>query len=242
MTVADLITEALWELNVVDPAETPSADLAALGLTKLNRLLDSWNAERLAVYSDQFAVYTLTPSVQPHTIGPSGATWTITPRPVSVEGATVVVSGAEPTGRRPLHLRDAQWWQHQRAPTVTGPYPTDVYYDPTWPNGSLYFWPVPTTAATVQLWIRLALGQVSATDTWSLPPGYREAVTLSLAEALAAPLGRTWTAAQALQAREARERVFRVNVQTPRLVTADAGMPHGRRGRPNFFWWTGEVL
>ena len=43
-------------------------------------------------------------------------------------------------------LLDAWNVNNERVPTLTGTIPTDLYYEPDWPNGSCFLWPVPTIA------------------------------------------------------------------------------------------------
>lgn len=225
MTTRQLIAEAFQEIGVIAIGDTLSDALASVGLEKLKRLLNSWNADRQAVYADQFPTFTLIPSLQPHTIGPSGATWT-TARPVSIEGAQLVLSGGSTIT---IHLHQAAWWQGLPNATVSSATPTDGYYDPTFPNGSLYLFPVPTSASSVQLLVRRVLDEaITLATVFTLPPGYREAVTLTLAEACAGIgavsdpglLGRL-----AQSATKARAVVFMNNLVIPPLITQDSGMP-----------------
>jgi hypothetical protein len=242
-TINDLLTEALQEIGAIDPSEAPSASDTALALSKFNQILDRWNAERQAVYADVFSTFTITPSLSPHTIGPTG-TWVVTQRPVSIEGASIIQNVTSPYPYVPMTKRDAQWWQAQTVPTLTTSWPTDFYYDPTWGsagNGSFYMWPVPTTAYQVQLHIRLLLAQVAASDTFTMPPAYKSALILTLAEDLTGPFRSTWTQAQSYRARQARAKAFANNVDTPILVTADSGMPAAGAGRPNFNWLSGTL-
>jgi len=50
-TAADQINGALRLIGVLAEAEAPSAAMAQDALTALNQMLDSWNTERLAVFS-----------------------------------------------------------------------------------------------------------------------------------------------------------------------------------------------
>jgi hypothetical protein len=228
-TWTDIITEAFLEIRVARAGDVLSSDLFARGLRVANSIIDQWNAERLRVYADMFVTNTLTPSLQTHTIGPSG-TWTQTSRPVSIEGASVLLGGTD-NPKTPIVIRDAQWWNDQTVPSVTAAFPTDLYYQPDWPNGSIVFWPIPTTAYQVELWVRMLLSAVTnPTADFSLPPGYQRAIELTLAEALAPGQGQTFSEEQKTAARDAREIAFGNNVVIPNLRTLDAGMPGSRGG------------
>ena len=222
MTASEIVIAALKEILVVGVGQDARAEDVVDGLAKLNLLLDTWNAKRHAIYADQVVTGTLTPSLQPHTIGPTG-TLVVTQRPVSIEYASLVIG----TTRQRINIRDMQWWSENTTPAMTGSEPTDLNYRPDWPNGALYFWPVPTSAYGIELQTRRLLAQLVAADTFTLPPGYQEAILLTLAEKLCPMFEKS--ASQELKdgARDARATVFGNNDVTPRLVTAGSGLPGG---------------
>lgn len=233
-TVSDLVTSALRELGIVDMLDAPPAELSALGLGLLNRLLDDWNADRGTIYADvHTSPVALSSGTNPHTIGPSGATFTATTtRPVSVEGIRLTTDNGE-TYLAPLRPRDAAWWHAVAATGVQSDYPTDFYYDPTWPNGSIYLYPEPgSSSVKAQLWYRIVLAQVALADTVTLPPGYYSALLETLKEKLTGlPMFASMATGDIKEAaRIARARAFGNNQTVPRLITADAGMSTGECG------------
>lgn len=243
ISTAQLLTKACAELNAVDLGGTMQPELADFALETLNEILDLWNAERGKVYADSFLPFTIIPNQNPTTIGPS-ADWNTTQRPVSIDGIQVELTGT-PTPFVYVKPRSAAWWQAQPSPTTTATFPTDFYYDPTWttaaPYGSVYLWPVPTQAYDVQVRCRIILGQLTANQTISLPPGYNRAVMLTLARAMAQPLRKPWTPAQEQAWMDAVSKIESNNVVVPQIRTADSGMPMsgGGSGLPTFFWPNG---
>ena len=221
MTARDLLEDVGHELGVLDPHESLTANQARLGLSKLTRLVDTWNADRQAIVADQLLTFTLTPSLQPHTIGASGATWTTSIRPVSIEGAQLMTDSTSA-----IRLRTSDWWQALTSPTQTSDTPTDLYYAPTWPLGKLYFWPIPTAATDVQLLVRVALADYDLDTTFTMPPGYRDAMTLTLVESCQSVLGGVVTPATQMAATQARARIFSNNMVVPKLIT-DMMQPGG---------------
>ena len=228
-TVRTIVSEVLQELGVLGPGQPLPTTLSDIVLRRYNRLLDAWNAEPdTTVYADTFTTYTLTASLSPHTLGPTGATWTVTQRPVEIKGASLWL-GTNPNVKIPLNIRDAAWWNARSIPSLSTNYPTDLYPDLLWPNASLYFWPVPAAAYDVELWTRIVLAQVTLDSSFSLPPGYWRAHVLSLAEEAAEPLGVDLSPRLVDQAGKARAVIYGANRQTPRIASRDAGMPHGGR-------------
>lgn len=225
--VSTLCQQAAQELNVIMPGENLSANDAAFLLGKLNQLFGDWNTRREAIFRSVLTTHTpLTPGLNPHTIGPTG-TFVVAQRPVSIEGASLVMS---PAANPSITIRDAAWYHQLAYPTLSTSVPTDLYYDPTWPNGSLYLYPVPASAYGLELWTRATLATVALTDTVTYPPGYEGAIIDTLAEDAAEGLGRQPGQRLVARARMRRANIFALNDPTPHLVTVDAGMPGG--GQP----------
>lgn len=246
MTIREVCQTALLETGVLAAGETMGPDAAQIVLGKLRRVFNNWNADRRAVYATAFVTNTLTPSLSPHTIGPTAATWTVTQRPVSVDGAALILSGGTACNI-PITIRDSVWWNAQPNPTLTSDVPTDLYYQPDWPNGQLYFWPVPTAADQVQLMVRVLLDDaVDLNDTFSLPPGYEDAITRTLEESICEDgsygvpdsiLVRIRAAAKL-----AKSRIFSNNEQPTRIQTCDAGMVASSGTRPTYNYLIGPYL
>ena len=123
-------------------------------------------------------------------------------------------------------------------PAQTASQPTDLFYNPLWPNGALSFVPRPSAAAAVTLGTRQLLTELVLTDTFSLPPGYRSMLQKSLAERVAAAHEKTVPPQLARDAAAARARVWAANTEIPRLRTADAGIPRARQAS-GWSWRTG---
>lgn len=242
-TARDIVTAALQEMGALAQGETASAADADVAFKRLNRMLDTWNADKLYVYTTRLDLFTLTPALSPHTIGPTGATFVYAgARPEQVLSAGLIVSSGPPAVRIPIVTRDATWWANQTVKALSTDVPTDMYYDSAWPLGKLFFWPVPASAKQVELETVTRLEKLATLDTaFSLPPGYEDAVTLSLAEALGPAFGRGIDPELARQAREARVIVRSANAKTPRISTSDAGVPREGSRRPDFHYLTGKV-
>lgn len=233
MTKRDILTRAATKLGVLDPGDTLGNREALTLEQNFDGLLNRWNAKRQAVYADRWDTFTLTGSLNPHTIGPTGATWTMTQRPVSIEGAAVLITSGSQTVYTPITPRDKQWYDGLRVPALTSLWPTDYYYNPTWPNGTLYFYPVGTTAYEVRLLSRLLLAALALDDDFDMPPGYEDVAVWSLAEESLVDfaIGGEDAGRIEAKARTLRGEVFGLNTSPPRLATRDSGMPRGPRGK-----------
>ena len=234
-TALDIITDALIEVGIQAPGETPDADTGQWAFRKLNYVTDSWSARKALVYASTFATYNMVPGLLPHTIGPAvGATFSVTQRPVKVVRATIILNNTQqPYVEVPITIRDDQWWMENTIKTLQSSQPTDLFYNPAFPNGELYIWPVPNTAYPIRLELWALISQYSSiTDPLggpagpgSLPPGYRNALMLSLAEELLPGAGKEASPILAVMAARARSAIFNNNFAVPRLQTRDSGVP-----------------
>lgn len=242
----DIATDALFEIGVLGiDTPVPTAAQAQRCLRIANRELDAWAALKRFVYAVTFQQFTLTPNHQPHLIGPgpglTAADFTVPQRPVRVEGANLVLNNVAPNVDLELTLRDRAWWNAQTVKSIATEVPTDLYYEPDWPNGSLFLWPVPTFAYGIRLELWTLIAQFAAiTDTFSMPPAYRRAVVLTLAERACRPFGRPPMPDLITDAREARAALQTNNISSPRIASADYGAQGSRRGRGSTFnYYTG---
>jgi hypothetical protein len=247
----DLITDAFIEIGACPPGESPSPEEQQWGLRKLNDLIDEWQARKPFVYSYVYSVFTLVAGLSPHTIGPSGLATFSTgtqPRPVRLESSALLLNISPGQVDFLMNIRDHVWWAENQVKSIQTSVPTDVYYDPTFPDGSLYFWPVPNIDYQVRLqfWQMVAqfvtiqdpIGGPGGPNT--LPPAWRAALKLSLAEMLLPGSNREANPVLIRRAIEARKALFSANDKSPRMRTQDSGMPKGRGGnRADFNWATG---
>ncbi len=200
-TALDLCTDAAIECGLIAPGEAmDGGNVDPMWVfRKLNYLVDVWQALKFYVYSYQFNLYTLTAGLSPHLIGPLASTPSATfstgeqPRPVKIVGGATILNPAGTLVDAPiLNMRDAEWWKNNQTKEIQTNVPTDLYYDPTSPLGSLYFWPVPNAQVQVRLQLWQSVSQFdSITDpiggpggAGTLPQAYRAALMLTLAESL----------------------------------------------------------
>lgn len=241
-TAQTIITAALQEINASAPGETISANDLSWGLDKLNRLFDGWCSERLMAFAVNFVTYTLTPNLQPHTIGPTGtgATFTCTGnRPTKIVAAQLVINNVTPNYTVPINIRDADWWAAQRVQALTSTWPTDIYYEPDWPKGSLFIWPVPLTNWGLQLETWTTIGQAANLGaSFSLPPGYWDAVIYNLAVSMCPAFEKQPNPVLVAEAKRTKAAIKSLNAVPPRIATGGDGLPSGTN-RPSFDWRIG---
>lgn len=217
-TASAIIRRALRLIGALASGETLSASEQADGLEALNAMLDSWRTSSLAVYSLRDEVLTLTGAAS-YTIGTGGALNTT--RPVKITSAYERIG----TTDYPVKIASAAAWYELAAKSTTSDVAEWMYYESSYPLGTLYLWPQPTTGVLhLVTWVPLT--SYAAANDVALPPGYQDAITYNLAVRIAPEYGRPVTPELAAIARDALSRLERVNFRTPVMST---GLEGGRR-------------
>lgn len=243
---------AMIKIGALDPNEAPDGTEAQDVQAQANILIDSWNAEGKYIFANQFFVGLITPNIQPHLIGPTGTAnfnqaAGILQRPVKILAGNILLNAlagppwiGQTTVRLNIriHQDKGKWWAAKNAPGVASVTPTDIYYEPDWPNGSMFLWVVPTVAYPLELLIQTVLGQYQLTDNVTLPPGGLMAFVYSLAEMIAPDFDLPWTQGLEQLKRAALRRFTNLNIASPVFGTRDAGIPggrsHGKRSDYNY--------
>lgn len=244
--VADLISDALIEVGIKAPGEPTDNENGQWAFRKLNYLLDTWATSKKYVYASVFTNYVLPVNLTraadgsaKATIGPGvGATYFANQRPVKILSASAIINNTTPPVLAPIQINDNQWWAGLTLPGITSMYPTDLFYNPTFPNGELYLWPISNSAFGLRLETWNLISQFnSITDpiggpgsSFTVPPGYRNAMMLSLAETLQ-PGSEKSNAQLIAMAAAARSAIFGNNAPPANISTLDSGMPGNQEGR-----------
>lgn len=168
MLALDIITDGFERCNRLSPGETLSADDAALGLRKLNLLVDELAGDSLYLFKT-----TLTSAAQTGHIALGAGAWAAVPAGTLVESATA--------NNLPLDPITMQQYNELYQPAVTG-IPTVYAQDGL---GTVYLWPVPN-GQTIKLQTRGSVATfVDLTTDYIAPDGYKSALGAALAVRLA---------------------------------------------------------
>jgi hypothetical protein len=186
-TAADQINGALRLIGMLAEGETPSAATAQDSLNALNQMIDSWNTERLSVFSTQDQVFTWTPNQIHRTLGPTGNF--VGNRPILLDDATYF---KDPTNGISFGIKiiNQQQYDGIAVKTVTSTYPQVIWINMDYPNIDMYVYPVPTKALE---WHFISVTELTAPASLStvlaFPPGYLRAFKYNLACEIANEFG-----------------------------------------------------
>ena len=186
-TAADQINGALRLIGMLAEAETPSAATAQDALAALNQMVDSWNTERLAVFSTQDQIFTWTPGQISRTLGPTGNF--VGNRPILLDDATYF---KDPTNGISFGIKiiNQQQYDGIAVKTVTSTYPQVIWVNMEYPNIDMYVYPVPTKALEFHfVSVSELTAPASLSTTLAFPPGYLRCFKYNLACEIANEFG-----------------------------------------------------
>lgn len=220
-TVSDLIKGSLRLLGVIAQGETPTAQESADALSSLNDMLDSWSNDGLLLFDRTIESLSIVASTASYTIGTGGVFNTA--RPVRIIEAAFKQSGSNE--ELPLNILTSQEWARAYDKTLTSSLLSCLYYNDTFPLGTIYVWPVPTASGTLVLTSDKPLSNYSAiSDSVTLPPGYKKALRYNLALELAPEYGKQVSEIVFQQATESKANIMRTNTETILLKSDALGM------------------
>lgn len=162
----------------------------------LNDMLDAWGIDRTTVFvaprvtlNQNQATLMLKANQATYTLGNSTQNEDfLLARPARLERVSIMYSASQQTPvELGMDMYDDVQWQSVSNKSTPSLLPQVCYVEETFPDMMLTFWPVPTQANPVVLYLWQALTQFAdLTQQFSFPPGYARAIRYNLAVDLAA--------------------------------------------------------
>ena len=188
ITALNIITKAFLISGIKAINEVPSGPEGIDALNSLNMIMGTFQLENLLNYDDILVNGTITPGLNPHTIGgpATGATFEAN-RPVQIINAFVRDNS---NNDFTLTQIDALQYDELTTKTISTDIPTYFFYNPKFPNGEIFLYPVPTSAYTINLRYKNPLGMFGTIHTsHDYPDGYEKLLTFELAFQLSVEYG-----------------------------------------------------
>ena len=182
VTALQLIESAMSKIGMLAAGETVSAEDAAVGLLRLNALIDAMENESLFSYTTTDTVFTLPANTTSQTIGPAMQINLV--RPIRLlNGCFSRLSGID----YPLTpISEAEYNEISLKSSIGSVAPSVCFYDGGSPTGIVYFWPTAQSSVEVHLITPQPGTAATATTTsYSLPAGYQRYLEYALAIELA---------------------------------------------------------
>jgi hypothetical protein len=186
-TAGDQINRALRLLGVLAEGETSSAEVSQDSLTALDQMIDSWNTERLSVFSTQDQMFTWPAGQINRTLGPTGNF--VGDRPVLLDDATYYRDAGTNVSYG-IKFINQQQYNGIAVKTVTSTYPQVIFVNMTYPDVDMYIYPRPTRDLE---WHFISVQELTTPATLAtnilFPPGYLRAFVFNLAMEIAPEFG-----------------------------------------------------
>jgi len=186
-TAGDQINGALRLIGQLAEGETASAATSQDALIALNQMIDSWNTERLSVFSTQDQIFSWPPNVISRTLGPTGDF--VGNRPILLDDSTYFLDPSSGISFG-IKIINQQQYNGIAVKTVTSTYPQVIWINMSYPDIEMYVYPVPTK---VLEWHFVSVEELTQPATLAtnlaFPPGYLRAFRFNLACEIAAEFG-----------------------------------------------------
>jgi len=191
-SAGDQINRALRLLGVLAEGETTSASVSQDSLMAMNQMIDSWNTERLSVFSTIDQIVNWPVGSINATLGPSGSLVRLNGtavRPILVDDATYF-RDPQTNVSYGIKLINQQQYDGIAVKTVTSTYPQVMFVNMTYPDIDIYIYPKPTRLLEFHFISVEELTQpATLSTTLAFPPGYLRAFTYNLAMEIAPEFG-----------------------------------------------------
>ena len=146
-TALAIIESAMSKIGMLAAGETVSAEDAAVGLLRLNALVDALENEDMFAYTTTDTVFTLAASDVSMTIGP--AMEIPMTRPVKIlRGSFSRLNGVD---YKLTPVSEPEYNEISQKSAYSSVAPAVCFYDGGSPTGILYFWPSPSASVEVHL-------------------------------------------------------------------------------------------
>lgn len=204
-TAQTYIDDAHALLGVTAEGASANTNQTALGLRRMNDMLDSWSLDPEMIYEVTIETFNTVSGTAAYTIG-SGATWDTT-RPIAIVTAYARIASVDSD----IEVVTERRWAKVRNKATTGT-PTQLFYQRAYPNGTVNLAPTPNATIAVYLTSRKPLATFAAASTSaSFPPGYPHSIVLNLAMLLQDDYGFSLSAATIKEAEVSLARIKYAN-------------------------------
>lgn len=224
-TALDMIKRSMRLVGALGAGETLTDDEQTDGLNALNRLVESFSIQRLLIYRIQIESFTWNSGQTTQTIG-SGGDFD-TDRPERINKAWQRLSDID----YPITLLDSVQYAHLTDKTTSTNVVDRIYYEPSYPLGTLYAYPVPSEPVSIylQTWVSIQ-SFPNASTAIALPAGYEDAIVFNLAMALAPEYQRPIPQSVTRRAAQALRTLKRHNLEVPSMLQEPVYVNRSRSG------------
>jgi len=194
-TPRDIITDAARDAGILAEGQVLSSEDVNQAFKRFNRILASYQQRKLNIYRLNDMAFTAT-GAQSYTVGPGGNFDTGTDqRPSRLHGAyerTLPSLGTNTTDASLSEINSREDYSRITNKSLVST-PTHYFYDPAFPLGNFYPWPIPSSGSSeLHILLKEPLSRFdNLSDTILLPEEYELALQYILAENICVGYGFT---------------------------------------------------
>ena len=221
-TARQLIQDAIIDLGQLAVDDTPDAASMKFGLRTLNRMLGSWANERLLIPYTETENFAISSGSASYTMGSGG-----TASSVRAKKITDCYIEDSQSYDRPIEIIDQRRYNKISNKALTG-IPSQLFYDPVYPVGVIYFYKVPGGSYTAYIEsLKILHSTLALGTTLALDVEYEDAIVLSLRNRLAKSYGVNVTMEMFAEAKDAKDLIKLTNAGN---IIEQMDMPAGVGG------------
>ena len=186
-TPSEIVRFSLKAAGILGVGQSALAEDYSDAFDTLNDMMAHWQKQRWLVYH-LIDVWAATTGAVSYTVGPGMDFNTIRQDRIEAAFFRQTISAPPNQVDFPLEVLESREDYNQiRLKSLSTPLPRWIWFDPGWPTGTVYPWPIaPAGAGQVHISFKAPLGPfTSYTQDLNLPPEYREALWSNLTVRLA---------------------------------------------------------
>lgn len=218
MKAIDIIRRSMRLIGALGVGEAPTAEESSDCLTALNALISSWNVDALTIYSDEFPIVSLKSGQSSYSVGVDGD--------FDIERPDKILRAYFESNASDFEMAKItqDTYQAIENKNQTG-IPADYVYNPTFPEGTFYVFPVPNQDMNIKLFTYKKIPRLKyINDDIIAPEQYERALAYNLAIEIAPEFGQMVTPDVSRIAMEALANAKRMNIKPATLQTEIFGM------------------
>lgn len=180
-TIQTLITDAYVESRVTDSIDGPGTEQLTVGLRWIKRIIARLSTKNILIPFSTSENFSISGSSQSYTMGSGGTASSARARKI-----TNCFIRDSANNDYPIEIISEKDWNRIALKSLTGP-PYQLFYDPVYPVGVIYFYYKPDTSYTAYIESQkdLHTTTLSLGTTFALPEEYEDALVLTLAAKIA---------------------------------------------------------
>jgi hypothetical protein len=210
-TSVDYIQSTLRKINSFQSGDQLPAMDANDCLEVFNDMLDMWSTDHNSVYGSVENILYFNGLSYQYTIG-LGATFNV-PRPLRITNAFTRITTQGTGYDYPIQIGDQDNFVKIGLKSIPYPWPTYLWYNPTFPFGQLNFFGNPVSGGELHLFTDTLLANLTLASVINLPQGYSMALKWNLAKWICLEYGVALTPTLEKLAKESYAYVKALNAQ-----------------------------